>query len=728
MTCPEGNQSQLPDPNSAVFWQPLGLWPVLRKARAGCRSSRRLLWGWLGAVALCLLLAGTAMDLSFYLPFSSAEGSLYIYPPILLSELIVFGLGPEWALPPVFLASLLTCLGLGVSLGPALLVALVNPVGLAVLSVAYGALDLPIDLRSWRAWFSYLGVSTLATLLVSSGAFTLSAALGADTAHTFLIWEGWVLGAVLGNVCLVAPSLRLWARPWYEFRNRRFPPPRRTGVPFRVLAAIIGATGLVLAAFLVSASQAATSRLESVLQRRSAHGVESAVWDAVASWRLSAWCAIAMLVILTLAALAIAYWWSSTWEQQRRVLGEASGRARAALKVKGDFLAMVSHELRTPMNGILGMHELLLGGKIEGEARHYARIAEESAQHLLLLLNELLDLSKIENGNLEIERAPFDLRRQIHLAAALLGPKAEAAGLRFDLTLDEALPLWVVGDALRFRQILLNLAGNAVKFTGHGSVSVSARLAGRTEGQATVCITVADTGPGISEETLPRLFQPFSQGDASLSRSHGGTGLGLSISRELVERMGGSIGVESEVGKGSTFRFTLPFPVAEGGPELEAPETGTSMGASSAPILARVLVAEDNAVNQLVARRFLERLGCTVDVATTGVEAVMMCAACRYELVLMDCQMPEMDGLEATRRIREQETGARLRVPILAITAHAGDDWRERCLAAGMDDFLSKPISFDGLVKTIEPWLAPLARLSAQPPSSGPAQPAAFLK
>ncbi len=692
------------DSNPSVLWQPLSFGTVVRQAVAGCRASRRLLLGWAVASGICLLLARDAVTIHLPLPAPASPLSIYIHPPMLISQLLLFALGLEWALLPVFFATLLTCLGLGIPLAPAILVAMVNPVGLALLGTCYWTFDLSIDLRSWRARWGYLAATVFATLVASSGAFPFSAAIHAKSEQTWLIWEGWVLGSLASNVSLIAPPLFLFAGRWYGFRNRVFEVPPRRGIPFRVLVGIISGTGAVLISFLGATGAAATERLEAVLERSRAGGVvEPAVWDAVANWRLSAWSAVGVVLVITGTALFVAYWWSQKWEQQRCVLAEAMGRAQAALDVKSSFLATVSHELRTPMNGILGMHELLLTGSIDGEARRYAQIAEDSAQHLLALLNELLDLSKTDAGKLDIEQGPFDLRRQIELAANLVRPKAQAVGLELSVKLDPAIPAVVVGDAQRFRQVLLNLAGNAVKFTARGTVSITATLSRRKGTEALVRVAVADTGPGIAQDVLPRLFQPFSQGDESLSRAHGGTGLGLAISRQLIERMGGSIEVESDLGKGSTFRFLLPFVVEE-----QAGEQSSESPAEPAlapPVAARVLVAEDNPVNQLVARRFLERIGCKVDVVDDGFKAVEMCARCRYDLVLMDCQMPGLDGLDATRKIRAQEPANGSRTPILAMTAHAGEEWRERCFEAGMEGFVTKPISFDELSRVLRRWL-----------------------
>jgi len=398
-------------------------------------------------------------------------------------------------------------------------------------------------------------------------------------------------------------------------------------------------------------------------------------------------------------------------ERRYRQLSEELSMARDAAveasRAKSEFLANMSHEIRTPMNGIIGMQALALGASGSEDREGYLEAAQNSAHSLLAILNDILDVSKIEAGHMEIHRAPFSLRQSIDEVLNLVRPRAHEKGLELISTVAGAVPDALVADALRMRQVLTNLLGNAVKFTDRGRVEIRVDSRPAGSGQLLLEFAVSDTGIGIRPEHRDVIFEAFRQADSSTTRQYGGTGLGLTISARLVAMMGGTISVDSTFGSGSEFRFTVPCNLAPRG-TVASPARPVAEPATVPTKRLRILLAEDNTVNQRLAKRLLEKRGHEVSIAGDGrqaVEAAM--AAPPFDLILMDVQMPNMDGLEATRAIRQMEDPQLNSVPILAMTAFAMKADKDRCMEAGMNGHLAKPIDPGELNRAVESFASP---------------------
>ena len=389
-------------------------------------------------------------------------------------------------------------------------------------------------------------------------------------------------------------------------------------------------------------------------------------------------------------------------------LRRAKEAAEESARAKGIFLATMSHELRTPMNGVLGCTQLLKDTSLTDQQRQLIETMHRSAEALLTLVNDILDFSKIEAGKMTLEVADVNLRALICDITTLAEGLASSKGLTVSVNIDADVPEEFRGDPIRLRQILFNLVGNAIKFTKHGGIAIAVSVKPKpSDSSETIVLqwSVQDTGIGLTPEQQAHLFKAYAQADASTARRFGGTGLGLMICRQLVELMGGTITVSSEFRRGSTFAYTTNhLPAIHRDPT--ASSLGTDQRGAGEPLgPLRVLVADDNEINQVVACKFLQKLGCQVEVARTGCEAVEAITRTAYDVVLMDCEMPEMDGYEATRAVRRREEGTLNHLPIMALTGHASDEEVQKCRQAGMDRVMTKPVTLTVLRANLQELL-----------------------
>jgi signal transduction histidine kinase/ActR/RegA family two-component response regulator len=392
-------------------------------------------------------------------------------------------------------------------------------------------------------------------------------------------------------------------------------------------------------------------------------------------------------------------------ESSRERLRRSTREAELTAKAKSDFLAMMSHEMRTPLNGILGMTAVLLSRNLSEQERDCVETIRHSGEVLMAVIDDVLDLSKIEAGRLEIESVEFEVAAVLSEAMQIVQAAAAHKPLKLVTCLGHEIPKRVRGDSVRLRQILLNLLSNAVKFTPAGKVELRAGVAALNDSEYELVFSVTDEGIGISEAQQRKLFQPFSQAAEHISRQFGGTGLGLTICKRLAELMGGGISVTSRLGQGSCFQFTIKVLGAECAEQSrEGAKPSRDQGCPQGRADFRLLLVDDNVINQKVALLMLRKLGYRADVVRNGREALRAVSECEYDLILMDCIMPELDGLETTRILRSKGSYAST-VPVIAMTANAFIEDREACLAAGMNDYLSKPVREAELSRKLEHWL-----------------------
>ncbi|WP_051305034.1 ATP-binding protein [Chitinilyticum litopenaei] len=692
-----------PLPHQAGLFQPVP-WQLFRQ-----QASRRQHWQ-IGALWLASLLLGIALSIVctelkwFGVPLQFGDYRIFatFYPPLTLCLLWSVWFGFWWGAIPAYIATMASALYSGMPLGWGLVFSLADPLGFAVFAITYHV----IQIHQARGLSNILLFTLLAffcAIFSSLGALIWVYTNGLGFKDAFAIWQGWWVGGFLQMMLTVGLPVVLFSERLAHWRRHGL---LKNAQPE---SAPLDKSWMLLVTSLMIAGVFLFLSLSFYLSRKAISlpepGGDEMAWRDVAMMADSSslavyWVMGTLLIAMTFLGYHLVVKWMNN-------LKEAARQAEEANRVKSDFLARMSHEIRTPMNAIIGLANLASQTELSPKQRDYIEKIQQATDALLGVIDDVLDFSKIEAGKLRLEQLHFNLDDLLKGLTSILTPKAEHKRLKLVLDVTPDVPRQLLGDPLRLRQILLNLGNNAIKFTDQGQITLSVRRRDDGDGVQRLQFAVSDTGIGIAEDQANKLFQAFTQVDESIARRYGGTGLGLAICRELVTAMDGQIWVCSEPGQGSTFTFLLPMPSAsssEGAAISLAPAPCTDTEEATAGLAGkRVLLVEDNPINRQIAEEFLDAIGIHVDYAENGAVAVQMALQSRYHAILMDLQMPEMDGFIATRHIRSHN---RLKqIPIIAMTAHAMLGDRERCLAAGMNDHIPKPFRPEQLYEVLTRWL-----------------------